>query len=516
MNRKMTVIASLLMMGGVLAGCSSNSGTTSSATKHIDQSQAITQVYGDGQKVSALAIKYDSKIDASSLSKSDFKVNNHKVTGVYTNDKAKLTNKNVDGNYVIVKLSTSKINSEYTEGGDSKSSNKSLGSSSDSSSSTDTSSNSSTTQSSTSTNSTTASTSSATQAPSADSSTSTSTTSTDSSTNTQGPSTDSSSTSTNGPSSSSSPTSGGPQMSMGSNTISNRLKVTYKQSGDIKTSSGDTYSKTTKDIKTNYKKNINLIVDDFTQHTYKGSKESLKYNLYTPKNNDSNKKYPLVLFMPDATAVSSKDPVKTLTQGLGAVVWASPESQSKNPAYVLAPQYANGSADVDTTISLLKKIMKDKNVDKNRIYVTGQSAGTINAIQMMIENKKLFAGAMLVAGQADDAYTSKIGQLSGQNMWMVASTGDVRALPGMTAIEKAVKKKGTKVTEGKWSARLSETDQNKKVSDMEKKNTHVKYTKLNHVVPSGVGSSAVTEHLNTWRVAYSISGIRDWLFSQKK
>ncbi|MDO6851698.1 hypothetical protein Q4S57_28040 [Priestia megaterium] len=62
------------------------------------------------------------------------------------------------------------------------------------------------------------------------------------------------------------------------------------------------------------------------------------YNLYVPKDYNPFKKYPLVLFMHDAGVVSN-NPTYTLTQGLGAVVWAEPSEQTKNEAIVLAPQY---------------------------------------------------------------------------------------------------------------------------------------------------------------------------------
>ena len=50
------------------------------------------------------------------------------------------------------------------------------------------------------------------------------------------------------------------------------------------------------------------------------------------------KKYPMVVFMHDAGAVSSETKY-TLSQGNGATVWASPEWQKNHPSFVLAPQY---------------------------------------------------------------------------------------------------------------------------------------------------------------------------------
>lgn len=71
---------------------------------------------------------------------------------------------------------------------------------------------------------------------------------------------------------------------------------------------------------------------------------TLEYNLFVPDDYDSSKKYPLLLFMHDAS-VTGRETTATLTQGLGAVIWASDYEQEKHPCIVLAPQYATVIAD---------------------------------------------------------------------------------------------------------------------------------------------------------------------------
>ena len=167
-------------------------------------------------------------------------------------------------------------------------------------------------------------------------------------------------------------------------------------------------------------------------------------------------------------------------------------------------------------LHLLNYIVEKYSADADRLYVTGQSAGTIRAIGLMIDNPDLFAGAYLVAGQADDAYTDKLAELADQNIWMICSGGDVRSLPGMTAIEDAVEAAGTDVTDSGWSAELSEEEQNELVKEAEAAGTTINFTVLDSgsMIPDGVTDADVTEHMNTWRVAYSISEIRNWLFQQ--
>lgn len=66
---------------------------------------AITQVFGSGQKLVAVAVDYDRDIDGSTLSTSTFAVTDRTVTKVYANRTAGLARRGEDGRYVIVELS---------------------------------------------------------------------------------------------------------------------------------------------------------------------------------------------------------------------------------------------------------------------------------------------------------------------------------------------------------------------------------------------------------------------------
>ena len=299
------------------------------------------------------------------------------------------------------------------------------------------------------------------------------------------------------------------------NSVSNQLAASVSQIGDIADEAGSQFLGNDTVLDTDYTETINLVVDDFQQLVFSNPEDGseLMYNLFVPENTDEA--LPLVLFMPDATG-SGTDPVKTLTQGLGAVVWAEPDSQAENPCYVLAPQYTNQPTDAANTLSLLDYVVEHYNVDANRLYTTGQSAGTIKSIQFMIDNPDLFAAALLVAGQAENGYEERIGELAGQNLWMVCSTGDARANPGMTAIMEAVEAEGTEVTTGQWSCLIPQEEQNAEAAKMEEAGTSINFTVLSEVVPDGMSDSAVAEHLCTWRVAYSIPEIRNWVFRQRR
>jgi predicted peptidase len=216
---------------------------------------------------------------------------------------------------------------------------------------------------------------------------------------------------------------------------SNQLSVTWTQVGDIKGVDGTVFAAAGASNTTDYNNNVNLFVDNFEQMTFTSEDgTSIMYNLYLPEGYEENTAYPLVLFMPDATGEGS-DQYLTLTESLGPIVWTTEESQADNPCIVLAPQYeSTNSSDPAYTMELLHSIIEQYSVDINRLYLVGQSSGTIRSIKLMIENPDTFAGAMLVAGQAETEYVDRISELANQNIWMICSAGDERAYPGMTAI----------------------------------------------------------------------------------
>lgn len=77
----------------------------------------ITEVFGDGQKPSAVAIEYPGDIDESTLSVDDFEITGKTITEVYTNSEAAITDTNVSGNYVILKLAYESTESADMGGG---------------------------------------------------------------------------------------------------------------------------------------------------------------------------------------------------------------------------------------------------------------------------------------------------------------------------------------------------------------------------------------------------------------
>ncbi|MDO5614326.1 MAG: hypothetical protein Q4G14_13935 [Paracoccus sp. (in: a-proteobacteria)] len=269
---------------------------------------------------------------------------------------------------------------------------------------------------------------------------------------------------------------------------------------------------------------INLIVDEFRQFRFTDPETGLllDYNLFIPQ--DISGPLPLVLFMHDA-GVTGTNPRRTLQQGLGAVAFASAKDQARHPAFVLAPQYpvpltndASQTSDyVELTARLIEAIAADYPVDRDRIYATGQSGGCMTSIALNAAHPDLFGGTFCVAGQWDPAV---VAPMAGVNFWGLVSEDDAKAFPGMTAIVEELAANGATVTRGTLDAKATPEDMAAAVDAIraEAADSNVVFTTFTpgSVLPEGGSDNPGAGHVNTWVYAYTIPGIRDWLFAQSR
>lgn len=298
-------------------------------------------------------------------------------------------------------------------------------------------------------------------------------------------------------------------------------KITQKE--DILFTNGKKLEKSIAILENN--KTRNLIVENFKQFVYKDPKTgtSVKYNLYIPKNYDKNKKYPLVLFMHDK-GVLSEDMKTALFQGNGATSFAAPEEQARHEAFVLAPQYSrqvvddNGdiTSDLDATVNLIRDYLISKySIDEKKLYATGQSMGGMMAIVMNYKYPELFAASYLVACQWNP---KEVSTMAKNNLWITVSTGDAKAYPGMNAITSELIKRGATVAKDNWRADYTDAQFLEGARKVIAQKSNIKYTTLekgtNPYLPKDANPGL--EHSGTWKVAYNIPGIKDWMFLQSK
>ncbi len=263
----------------------------------------------------------------------------------------------------------------------------------------------------------------------------------------------------------------------------------------------------------------NLVVDGFEQRVWNDpvTGDTLAYNLFIPANYDPAQSYPLVNFMHDAGACS-EDPTFTLKQGLGAISWASPTDQAARPAFVLAPQFAeivaddnsNASSMLDTVVNLITALTQEFSIDPARLYTTGQSGGGMLSIAMNIKYPDFFAATFLVACQWDAAL---VAPMAGNRIFIVVSEDDSKAFPGQTAITDALEAAGASVARATWDATWDAEQYQTAFDDLIAEGARVNFVAFaaGTVFPAGASTEGASGHQNTWRVAYTIEPIRDWI-----
>ncbi|CAI0746364.1 carboxylesterase family protein [Serratia ficaria] len=422
------------------------SGTSGSLS--ISTSIAVTQVFGDGIRLTDIAVQYSQPVDGRKLNLADFTVEGRTVTDVFTSRSANPADKGTAGEYVIIALSPKDKNAVLAEKLTAKKTDKTH-----------------------------------------------------------------------------KPTQGGPGNAGDVptyDTVYPTAKASFEQVGSLYGVSGSTLSPE-KTLRMTHSVN-NLIVDDFRQFEFHDPKtgRSLKYNLFIPAGYSKERAWPMVIFMHDAGATSDVTRT-TLYQGLGAICWASPEDQAQRPCFVLAPQYeeiiaddkSHTSAMLDTTVNLIQHLAEQYHLDRSRLYTTGQSGGCMMSIAMDIKYPDLFAASFLVAGQWDPLLVKPLAR---QKLWIIVSQDDDKAWPGQNAIVDVLEHEGANVTRAEWDGTWDARQFRQAFGLVEEKNSPINYITFRKgtVVPDGESMAGASGHRNTWRIAYTIEPVREWIFRQHK
>ena len=259
----------------------------------------------------------------------------------------------------------------------------------------------------------------------------------------------------------------------------------------------------------------------FKQFTFSDSQtgKTMEYNLLVPEGAEAGEKLPLVLFMADASTVG-KEVTTPLTQGYGALEFASDRDQRLHPSFVLVPQYTDWAVqddwstteEVEMTIRLLDAVCKEYNVDTSRLYTTGQSMGGMMSFYFNITHPDLFAASLFVSSQWD---TSKMQDFGKKHFFYIVAGGDQKAYDGMQDLTKVLKENDARIESASWSAKLPAEQQERMAKELISRGSGINFIKweTGSVLPeSGQGM----EHMASFDYGYKIAAVRDWLFQQSK
>lgn len=262
---------------------------------------------------------------------------------------------------------------------------------------------------------------------------------------------------------------------------------------------------------------IQTEVPEFRQQIYNDTVtgKSLHYNLFIPQNVDEGKSYPLVLFMADASTPGT-DVTRPLTQGYGALVWATKDWQAEHPCYILVPQYSGVAVndayehtdEVDMVMRLVEKIAKEKNIDRNRLYTTGQSMGGMISMYFNVTYPDVFAASIFVDCHWDSATFPELVK----HKFTFITAGKAGTFD---ALEAAAKEAGIKYEYEEWSAKLPQQEQDRLASEELAKGAPINiinFTSKTVLPADGKGS----EHMYSFDYAYRLTPVREWLFRQSR
>ena len=172
------------------------------------------------------------------------------------------------------------------------------------------------------------------------------------------------------------------------------------------------------------------------------SKSGVNYQYFKPVNKDDGKKHPLIIWFHGNGEGGYKDYRNNVSQKLanrGAVAFAEDKTQKIfGGAYVVAPQaddtwynnYTKGY--IKSVKAMIDEFVSENNVDKNRIYIFGASAGGYMSFRMIIEYPDYFAAFSTSAAALDKAATSggvatttqDLMKIRNKPLWMVHAKND--------------------------------------------------------------------------------------------
>jgi len=165
------------------------------------------------------------------------------------------------------------------------------------------------------------------------------------------------------------------------------------------------------------------IIGPLPSGVYEG-KTKLPWRLYVPEGAKDGEPLPLVIGLHGAGA-RGDDNYKAMAKYM---TFIDDKQQEKFPAYVLAPQIANGRSwvvhgqggyknedfankepreEMETLFALVEETIKNNNIDPNRVYITGQSMGGFGTWDALMRRPDLWAAAVPICGGGDPSQVAK-------------------------------------------------------------------------------------------------------------
>ncbi|MGA0555235.1 prolyl oligopeptidase family serine peptidase [Larkinella sp. VNQ87] len=137
--------------------------------------------------------------------------------------------------------------------------------------------------------------------------------------------------------------------------------------------------------------------------------QGLRYGLFTPRNYQPGKAYPLIVYLHGSRDTVSRDNF-----------WYQAAIQNEHPCFVLTPKceepeqgWGNTWTDTHTpamqkTLALVDSLVQHYGIDKNRLYLYGISMGGFGVFSVLAKEPDKFAAAYAVCGGSNESAASRI------------------------------------------------------------------------------------------------------------
>ncbi len=173
----------------------------------------------------------------------------------------------------------------------------------------------------------------------------------------------------------------------------------------------------------------------FDTASFVGSEQiEIKYRFFKP-NKKCLKNYPLIIVFHGSGQIGT-DNISQL--GILPKLFTNEKIQKKNPAFVLAPQFASRSSDysldsnrniltskprscLNFALELIDSLVNHLNIDKNRIYLVGYSMGASTTINALSARPDFFAAGISIAGIPEFDNIDKLAKLP---IWLIHGMED--------------------------------------------------------------------------------------------
>ena len=266
---------------------------------------------------------------------------------------------------------------------------------------------------------------------------------------------------------------------------------------------------------------MNKARQSFTQLNFTENSKVLSYNLFVPENYTNEIKYPLVLFISDKSLVG-KEVTAPITQTVGGPIWATDTVQKKHQCFVLVPQYNEGVVDgtwnkseyLNITLNLISKLEEQYNIDKNRIYGTGQSMGAMATLYLLANHQDLFAAGLIADGHW---LLEQLYGLVNATFTFFAAEGDPNPFNTQNEVKEYFKNNSYPFSTLELiNARENAEVLNNKVDTMYKEGNKQNFISFSKGTVVNPGSEGKGEHMASFKFAYRLERVRDWIFEQVK